>query len=111
MSLLHEEEHLATQMHDADWQAAALRVQSQCWYQLDQWNRVIENEVKWRALEEQHPKFRERVDVMCFQIALAASVYARRGEFDRAAALREESYSLMLTRYGSLENWGRDSHY
>ncbi len=111
MPPLEEAERLASQIHDVDLQVAALRAQSLCWYPMDQWDRVVEIEAKWRALEKQHPKFLERVGVMCFQIALTSSVYARRGQFDRAAALREESLSTMLTNSGPQESWERGNYY
>jgi transcriptional regulator with XRE-family HTH domain/tetratricopeptide (TPR) repeat protein len=111
MPLLEEAEQLASQIYDADLQVAALRGQSLCCYQLDQWDHLLAIEAKWRELKKQHPKFVERVGVMCFQIALTASVYARRGQFEQAATLREEALSIMVANSGPPSDWARGNHY
>jgi class 3 adenylate cyclase/tetratricopeptide (TPR) repeat protein len=111
MPHLLEAEKLASQIQDVDQHVAALRYQSYCWYKLDRWDGVLAIEEKWRALEKRYPDFFGRVGAMCFQIALNAGVYARRGEFERAATLREESRALMVASTGPLERWARDNHY
>jgi tetratricopeptide (TPR) repeat protein len=111
MPHLLEAERLAGQIQDIDQQLTTLRVQSHCLYQMDRWDQVIEIEEKWRALEKQYPNLFRLVWAGCFQVALNASVHARRGNFERAAALREQSLALMKDSAGSSENWGRDNHY
>lgn len=111
MPHLLEAERLAGQIQGLDQQLTTLRVQSHCLYQMDRWDQVIEIEEKWRALEKQYPNLFRLVWAGCFQVALNASVHARRGNFERAAVLREQSLALMKDSAGSLENWGRDNHY
>jgi len=111
MPHLLEAERLAGQIQDLDQQLTTLRVQSHCLYQMDRWDEVIEIEEKWRALEKQYPNLFRLVWAGCFQVALNASVHARRGNFERAAVLREQSLAIMKDSAGSSENWGRDNHY
>jgi hypothetical protein len=47
----------------------------------------------------------------CFQVSLNASVHARRGNFERAAALLEESRAIRLEADGTEERFGRDGYY
>jgi len=110
MPHLLEAERLGGQIQAVDQQIAALRYQSECWYFLDRWDRVLEIEEKWRALQKRYPHFFERVGAMCFQVSLSASIHARRGEFERARLLREESFALMVAAEPP-EAWGRDNHY
>jgi len=111
MPHLLEAERLAAQIQDLDQQLSALRVQSHCLYQMDQWDQVIQIEQKGRALEKRYPNFFRLVWASCFQVSLNASVHARRGDFERAAALREESQAIMLEADGTQERWGRDNYY
>jgi tetratricopeptide (TPR) repeat protein len=111
MPHLLEAERLAGQIQDLDQQLSVLRVQSHCLYQMDRWDQVIEIEEKWRALEKRYPNFFQLVWASCFQVALNASVHARRGDFERAAALREESRAIMLDADGTEERFGRDNYY
>jgi tetratricopeptide (TPR) repeat protein len=106
-----EAERLAGQIQDLDQLLSVLRVQSHCLYQMDRWDQVVEIEEKWRALEKRYPSFFRLVWAACFQVALNASVHARRGDFERAAALRGESQAIMLSADGTQERWGRDNHY
>jgi tetratricopeptide (TPR) repeat protein len=106
-----EAERLAGQIQDLDQQLSVLRVQSHCFYQMDRWDQVVEIEEKWRALEKRYPSFFRLVWASCFQVALNASVHARCGEFERAAALREESRAIMLEADGTEERFGRDGYY
>jgi tetratricopeptide (TPR) repeat protein len=111
MPHLLEAERLANQIQDLDQQLSTLRVQSYCLYQMDRWDEVIEIEEKWRALEKRYPNFFRLVWASCFQVSLNASVHARRGNFERAAALREESRAIMLEADGTEERFGRDGYY
>lgn len=111
MSHLLEAERLASQIHDVDRIATVLRVQSFCLYHQDRWDEVMKIEDKWRALEKQYPKFFRLVFGSCFQIALNASVHARRGNMEQAALLREEAHTLMVGLDGSEERFGRDNYY
>ena len=106
-----EAERLAGEQRDLGQQIDALRVQSYCLYQMDRWDEVIAIEAKWRALEKRYPDFFRLIWGSCFQVALNASVYARRGQGERARRLREESLAIMLEVDGSQERFGRDSYY
>jgi len=111
MPHLLEAEKLALQIQDLDQQLTVLRVQAHCLYQMDQWDRVIKIEEKWRALEKRYPNFFKVVSASCFQVALNASVHARRGEMEQAAALREESRAIMVGTDGTEEQFARDNYY
>ena len=111
MPHLLEAEKLASQNQDLDRQFTALRVQSHCLYQMDQWDQAINIEEKWRALEKSYPNFTKLIYGRCFQIALNASIHARRGELKQAAALRKESLAIMLDEVGSEENFTRAGYY
>ena len=111
MPHLLEAERLASQIQDLDQLLTILRVQSFCLYLQDQWDEVLKIEEKWRALEKQYPKFFRLVFGSCFQIALNASVHARRGEMDQAVRLREEARVLMMGLDGSEVRFGRDNYY
>jgi len=111
MPHLLEAESLGSRIRDVDQQVAALRYQSQCHYQLDNWDGVLAIEAKWQALEQRDPNFLDRVGAMCFQLALNASVHARRGEFEQARVLRERSLARMTAAEGPPERWSRANHY
>ena len=111
MPHLLEAERIATQIQNLDQLLTVLRVQSFCLYLQDQWDEALKIEDKWRALEKQYPKFFKLVFGSCFQIALNASVHARRGEMEQASRLREEARVLMMGLDGSEERFGRDNYY
>ena len=111
MPHLLEAERLASQTRDMDQLLSVLRVQSHCLYLTDQWDELTKIEAKWRALEKQYPKFFKLVWASCFQVALNASVHARRGDMDRAEILREEARNLMIGLDGTEERFGRDNYY
>ena len=111
MPLLLEAEELASQTQGLDQLLTVLRVQAHCLYLMDQWDQVIKIEEKWRALEKRYPNFFKLISASCFQVALNASVHARRGELEQAAALREESMKIMLGTDGTEEMFERDNYY
>ncbi len=111
MPYLLEAENLADQIRDVDQQAVSLRLQSHGWYLSDRWDHVLGIEERWQMLKQRYPDHFDRVGAFCFQIALHASVHARRGAFDLARALREESVALMLKQAGSMDAWGRSNYY
>jgi class 3 adenylate cyclase/tetratricopeptide (TPR) repeat protein len=111
MPHLLEAERLASQTRDMDQLLSVLRVQSHCLYLTDQWDELTKIEAKWRALEKQYPKFFKLVWASCFQVALNASVHARRGDMDQAEILREEARNLMIGLDGTEERFGRDNYY
>jgi tetratricopeptide (TPR) repeat protein len=104
-------ENLAQEIRAVDLQVAALRAQAFSWVRLDQWDRLLEIDAKWRGLEQAYVNFYRRIGPMCFMIALNASVHALRGEHDEAARLRAHSHSIMSEATGPPERWGRDNHY
>jgi serine/threonine protein kinase len=112
-ALLHllEAERLAALAQDLDQQFESLRFQSFCHYQMDQWDQVLQIEEKWRALEKRYPNLFKLISSHCFQLGLNASVHARRGEFEQAATLRDESRNVMLNEFGSLDEWKRGMYY
>jgi class 3 adenylate cyclase/tetratricopeptide (TPR) repeat protein len=111
MPHLLEAERIAAQIQNLDQLLTVLRVQSFCLYLQDQWDEVLKIEDKWRALEKQYPRFFRLVFGSCFQVALNASVHARRGEMEQAATLREEARVLMVGLDGTEERFGRDNYY
>ena len=104
-------EGLAREIRAVDLQVAALRIQAFSWFRLDRWDKVMETDEKWRALEPAYVNFFQRIGPMCFMVALNASVHALRGEHDKAARLRAESQAIMSEATGPPERWGRDNHY
>ena len=90
MPHLLEAETLAAQIQDVDLQFAILRVQSHCLYKMDQWVPVIKLEEKWRALENRYPGFFKVLYGGCFELAINASVHARRGALQHAQELQAE---------------------
>ena len=106
---LQEAEGLATRAQAVDQQVTALGLQSQCWLRLDRWDEVLATEERWRDLERRYP--RERVGETCFFAALSASVYALRGDLERANAYRKESYDYMVSMSGPPEQWQRNQFY
>ncbi len=104
-------EVLARKIRAVDLEVAALRIQAFTWLRLDRWDKVMETDLKWRALEPAYVNFFQRIGPMCFMIALNASVHALRGESGGAAKLRAESQAIMSDAAGPVERWGRDNHY
>ena len=94
-----------------DQQFRALRWQAYCWFRLDRWNKVLEIDEKWRALEQHYPNFAERVGPTCFLISLSASVYALRGDSEQGEALHNEAVATMVANDGPAEGWERDNRY
>lgn len=107
--LLEEAEAIAQRIQAFDQQFGALNLQSQCWFRLDRGEKVLEVDARWRVLEERYP--RERLGPVCFAVAISGSVYAQRGELDRAEALRKEAYGIMAAVSGPVENWVRNQFY
>ena len=106
-----ESERLSEEIRAVGLQVAALRLQAYNWFWLDRWDKVLEIDQKWRALEPSYANFYQRTGPMCFMIAVSAGVHALRGERDRAAMLRAESQAIMSDAAGPPERWGRDNHY
>jgi tetratricopeptide (TPR) repeat protein len=106
---LEEAEQLAVRAQLVEQQANALGLQAQCNYRLDRWDEVLATEVKWRELERKYP--RERVGEMCFFVGLSASVYALRGDGERAEAYAKESYDFMVYVSGTPDQWQRNQFY
>ena len=106
---LQEAEALATRARAVDQQVTALGLQCQCWLRLDRWDDVLATEERWRELERRYP--RERIGETCFFAALSASVYALRGDLERANAYRKESYDYMVSMSGPPEQWQRNQFY
>jgi class 3 adenylate cyclase/tetratricopeptide (TPR) repeat protein len=102
---LQEAEQLADQIQDVHRQVLVMTSQVDAWYNLDEWDHVLEMEIKLRELVERYPNFFTRSSPPCFQIGLAASVHALKGEFERAAELREESNQIMIKHEGSSDRW------
>jgi tetratricopeptide (TPR) repeat protein len=55
-----EAEQLAGQIQALKNQVFALRYLAHCWFRLDHWDGVLENEQRWRSLEERYANFIER---------------------------------------------------
>ena len=106
---LQEAEALAIKAQSIGQQTAAIGLQSQCAFRLDRWDEVIALEEKWRDLERRYP--RQRVGPTCFTAALSGSVYALRGDHEKASAYAKESYDFMVGVSGSPEEWQRNQHY
>jgi hypothetical protein len=106
---LQEAEVLAIKAQSIGQQTATIGLQSQCAFRLDRWDEVIALEDKWRDLERRYP--RQRVGPTCFNAALTGSVYALRGDFEKASAYAKESYDFMVGVSGSPEEWQRNQHY
>jgi len=90
-------------------QVAALGLKQHCLFRLDRWDEMLVAEQDWRALEGRYA--RARVGATCFAAALSASVYALRGDHERAKLFAEESYNYMVGFTGSPETWQRNQFY
>jgi tetratricopeptide (TPR) repeat protein len=106
---LQEAEVLAAKAQSIGQQTAAIGLQSHCAFRLDRWDEVIALEEKWRELERRYP--RQRVGPTCFSAALSGSVYALRGDLEKANAYAKESYDYMVGMSGPPEEWQRNQHY
>ncbi len=92
-------------------QVQSMTLETFVWFRLDRWDDVINVYEKWRMLEQRYPNFMKRAGPLCFQIGLTASVFTLRGEGDKGAALRDESFAIMSTWSGPPENWGGGNYY
>jgi tetratricopeptide (TPR) repeat protein len=99
----------ATEIKAADQVANGLGIQAQCLYRMDRWDDVLDIEGQWRDLERNYS--RERIGETCFFVALSGSVYALRGDFERANSYAKESYDYMVSMSGLPENWQRNQFY
>ncbi len=104
-----EAESLSDHIRAVESRVLALGLQSQCWFRLDRWDDMFQIADKRVELEKIYP--RERVGATCFEIGLAATAHALRGDFEQARALREQAYTIMSTISGAPENWARNQHY
>lgn len=109
MPYLMEAETKAASAHSIGQQVAAIGLQSQCAFRLDRWDDVLILEEKWRDLERRYP--RQRVGPTCFNAALSSSVYALRGDLEKAKAYARESVDYMITMAGAPELWQRNQFY
>ncbi len=108
---LEEAERVAAEIQDVDQQTTALRYQAVAWLRLDRWEALLEAYEKTLVLERRYPHFFEQGPVKCFFLGLVASVHALRGDFERAARLRQESQSIMIAAEGPPDRWGRSNRY
>lgn len=90
-------------------QRSLLSYQATCLFGLDRWDDVLDILAQVRDSQKRYP--REIAGPECLPIALAASVHARRGEIDLAAAEREEAHSIMTATSGPLAHWSRAQIY
>jgi len=109
MPHLRDAEALAAKVQAIGQQTAALGLQGQCWFLLDQWEQVLTTEEKWRDLERRYP--RNRVGATCFPVALSASVHALRGDQEQAGLYSKESYDYMISVSGPISEWQRNQFY
>jgi hypothetical protein len=104
-----EAESLSDHVRAVEARVLALGLQSQCWFRLDRWDDMFQISDKRAGLEKQYP--RERVGATCFEIGLAATAHALRGEWEQARLSREQAYAIMSAISGAPENWLRNQHY
>jgi tetratricopeptide (TPR) repeat protein len=106
---LEEAAELAQRAQLVDQQVNAFGLIAQCYYRLDRWDDVMAAETRWRELERRFP--RERVGETCFFVALSASVYALRGDRQRADDYAQESVDYMVSMSGAPSQWQRNQFY
>jgi tetratricopeptide (TPR) repeat protein len=108
---LEEAERMAGRMQAIDQQFNALALQVQCWFRLDRWEDALDAEERVRDLGRKYA--RERTGPMCFPLGLSATIYALRGDEERARTDGTESYDIMVAMTGLLpEGWPlRNQHY
>ncbi|MEK6255699.1 MAG: AAA family ATPase, partial [Chloroflexota bacterium] len=103
-------ENMASEHKAVGQQVVSMIWQAFCNFQLDHWDEVLSIEEKWRALVQRYPNFIKRAKGMCFQIGLAAAVFALKGNFEQAALLRKESHDIMVGFDGPPERWGTSNY-
>jgi DNA-binding SARP family transcriptional activator len=106
---LEEAEARARQIHAVHEESQALSLLHQCWFRLDRWSDMWETEAKRRKLQETY--LLHRIGAPCFAIGLSSAVHQWQGDFDKARALRDESYNIMVSVAGPPENWKRSQRY
>ena len=105
-----EAERLSAAIQDITTQVNAMTLQSQCLYPLDRWDDLIAMDEKLQAIQARNAF--ERLGIaMCFHTALHSAVKTLRGEYEKAIALREESYGIMIALAGPPEGWSRNQYY
>ena len=104
-----EAESLSDHIRAVERRIHAMGLQSQCWFRLDRWDDMFQIDQKRTELEEIYP--RERVGATCFEIGLAATAHALRGEFEQAKALREQATAIMTSLNSNPDLWPRNAHY
>lgn len=104
---LREAQALANQIRAHDLQIPILSSLSLCWLRLDRWDDMLETEPVLRALRQRR---QVTLPTACWNLALYACAYARRGELAQAVRLRSESLQLMNV-LGEPEKWSRPQHY
>ncbi len=109
LPFLEEASRLAGKIQALDQVANALGIQAQCLFRMDRWDDVLAVEEKWRDLEKRYS--RERIGETCFFVALSASVFALRGDQDRAKSYAEEAYNYMVLVSGLPQDWQRNQFY
>jgi predicted ATPase len=106
---LKDAETHARQIHAAHEENQALSLLHQCWFRLDRWDEMQDTEAKRRKLQEVYPL--HRIGAPCFAIGLSSAVQRLMGNFEKAAELRDESLTIMISVTGGLENWERSQRY
>ena len=101
LQYLRESETLASRMHAGEVLVFGLHEQARCLFYLDRWDEVFMTG-KLQAYLPLQPT--------CVHQALMASVHALRGEYEAAAALRDESVAFMVG-IDAPEAWSRGAHY
>ena len=105
LPFLEETTALASQIQAMDQVAKCVGAsRPQCLFRMDRWDEVLEIEDKWRDLEEHYS--RERIGETCFFVALSGSVYALRGDYERANRLTPKNHTATWYPCRDLpENW------
>jgi hypothetical protein len=106
---LEQATELAVEIQAMDQIANAVGIQAQCLFRMDRWDDVLAIEERWRDLEKSHS--RQRIGETCFFVALSSSVYALRGDEEKANGYAQESYDYMVSMSGLPENWQRNQFY
>jgi transcriptional regulator with XRE-family HTH domain len=108
---LQEAEALSRQIQAPDLLKEAILDKAECYFMLDNWDAVLEIEAQSPILAQQYPNFVERAGPTCFLIALAAAVYALRGQPDKARRRSDESVAIMVACRGPVDGWWRGNLY
>jgi tetratricopeptide (TPR) repeat protein len=109
VAYLQEAEKIAGQIRAIHDQIRALSILHMCWFRMDRWDEMFKTEEARRALQDLYPS--QRVGAPCFSIGLTAAVYALQGDLEKSKQLQQESFSIMFSVAGSLENWKRSHRY